>query len=326
MKSTQEGGYWDQRVGSGLLFHGYTPSKESQQQPSSQLIAECKAADANNLVEIQDCCARDVPLWLATQQIDLVQVLSHAQRPNSSVNLDSVRNPDPIRFADKQGYGRLAEYIYWQMLESGHRLPPSAGSGFGNSAWETHLGYNRVYVGLDGEASIDQWWKALREGKSFITNGPLLRARVNGNLPGYVFRFAKGEQIDLHIDLVLTVRDPVDYLDVVFNGKKIYEARLEDHAKRGEFPPLTIKESGWLLIRVVTGHESSYRMATTAPFYFEADGQNRLSRSACQFFATWLEEIRQEFEGDPAVWESQRAFVMQAQRYWNERLANATSD
>ena len=117
------------------------------------------------------------------------------------------------------------------------------------------VGYNRVYVHCGDTLTYDAWWEGLRAGRVVVTNGPLLRPRVNGELPGHVFRAARGETMELTVQLNLAVRDRVDYLEVVQNGKVVQEVRLDEYRdRRGKLPPVTFDASGWLLVRAVTDH------------------------------------------------------------------------
>jgi hypothetical protein len=122
----------------------------------------------------------------------------------------------------------------------------------------------------------------------------------------------------------LTVREPVDYLDVLFNGEPLYSAKLEEHYERNQFPPLQIEESGWLVIRVVTAHEKGYRLATTAPFYFEFDGKPRISKTACEFMLAWLKNAASDIKQNPKDWSNYSAPMIEAHRFWTEQIAKAT--
>jgi len=268
-----------------------------------------------------------------------------------------VPDDERIRFKGARGVGKLNEFLYWKMLEAGLRLAPSAASGFGRG--DTHVGYNRVYVHCDspgeerlldstsekneldrgrsdrgGESkqegmeptdpSEDAWWHGLEHGASFITNGPLLRAIVNGSPPGSVHPGYRGEPIPLDIAVSLAVREKVDYLDVIFNGETLYNAKLEDHYKRGEFPELTVSESGWLVIRVVTAHDDGYRYASTAPFYFEFEGKPRVSKKSVEFFQGWLERSIEAIDRD----DEQRLHYADrkesARQFWDNLKSRAT--
>ena len=180
-------------------------------------------------------------------------------------------------------------------------------------------------VGVENtDPSVDTWWHGLEHGASFISNGPLLRAIVNGSPPGSVHPGYRGEAIPLDIAVSLAVREKVDYLDVIFNGETLYNAKLEDHYKRGEFPELSVSESGWLVIRVVTAQEDGYRYASTAPFYFEFEGKPRVSKKSVEFFQGWLERSIEAIDRD----DEQRLHYADrkesARQFWDNLKSRAT--
>ena len=323
------GSYYDDRAGSGLILHHWLPpARVPETVPSGRLLTMAKQQGGTH-AEIARLWADDAPIWLASGRIDSIQILSeHVTRDGRTpIKLSDMFHPEPNLFKGPRGPGRLVENLYWRVLETGLRIPPSAGSGAGRST--SPLGYNRVYVALpDGGPSDVMWWDALRQGRSFVTNGPLLRATVNSQLPGHTFRMFEGEKLMLDVALTLTVADPVEYVDVVFNGEAIYHARLDEYAKQGgKIPALPITQSGWLLIRVVTQHEASYRFATTAPYYVELDGKPRISRSACEMFLNWLEHsTAQRKKANPDAATAAAPYTSAALRFWRERCELANSD
>ncbi len=318
--------YYDSRAGSGVVLHHWTPPAEVPDHvPSSKLIAMAKQ-NRDVHVEIQRLWTRDAPIWLASGKVDSIQLLSD-HLTYAGQGATEVKAPEDVEsdmFRGPRGPGRLVEHLYWKLLETGLRIPPSAGSGFGKSP--SPLGYNRVYV-MTGNPSPAAWWEALRAGQSFVTSGPLLRAHVNGNLPGHVFTSERKQPIELEIGLTLTVADPVEYLDVIFNGQTLYQARLDEYAKQGgKIPPQSIKESGWLVIRVVTEREFTYRIATTAPFYFEFDGQPRVSREAVEFFQRWLARSASQLETEnESTRVAAKPYINLATRFWSDRLKTANA-
>ena len=48
------------------------------------------------------------------------------------------------------------------------------------------------------------WWDGLKSGRVFVSNGPLLRCRANGEWPRHVFKASQGEEdpLVLHSDLL----------------------------------------------------------------------------------------------------------------------------
>lgn len=325
----EESSYRDIRTGSGLTFHHWMPPAEVPRDlPSSRLIVLAKNAEPAALpvhVEIQRLWARDVPIWLASNRIDSVQVISEHldHEGKKETKFEVLVDPEPGRFRGKLGPGRMLEFIYWQILEAGLEIPPSAGSGFGRRS-NNPLGYNRVYT-KPAELTVKSWWEALAAGNSFITNGPLLRVRVNDQAPGATFESREGVALQADVALTLTVGDPVQYLDVIFNGQTIYQARLDEYAKQGgRIPVLPINESGWMVVRVLTEVDQTYRFASTAPYYFKVGGAKRVSRKAVEFFQSWLQEAKEQIESAGQA-QNQAPYVQAATRFWDERLEQATA-
>ena len=92
---------------------------------------------------------------------------------------------DQQRLPNPQGNGYWTQEIYYHLLNSGVRIPPSAGSASGVLA--NPVGYNRVYVYCGSEFTRDSWFAALKKGRAFVTNGPLLQVRTDNQLPGHQF-------------------------------------------------------------------------------------------------------------------------------------------
>lgn len=322
--------YADSQACPGLAFHHWLPPAQVPQDiPSSRLLVMAHeqpvAEDGLPVhVEVQSLLEAEVPIWLASGHVDSIQLLGHHTTIDGKAPIiKPALDPEPGRFRGEQGLGRLTEYLYWQVLETGLRIPPTAGSGFGKTS--SPLGYNRVYAFVPSE-SRQEWWHAVRQGHSFVTNGPLLRAKANGQPPGAVFQAEEGNVVQLNLEVILTVSDPVDYLDVIFNGKKLYEARLNEYAKQGgRIPTLKVEESGWLVVRVVTGVGDTYRIASTAPFYCEVGERPRISRKSCQLFQDWLEIAEEQLAKRPAA-KAQQVYLKAAKKFWEQRLAESTVD
>ena len=206
------------------------------------------------------------------------------------------------------------------MLEAGLRIPPSAGSGFGRGS--SPLGYNRVYT-LIGSRTQLNWWQALRRGNSFVTNGPLLRVAINGQPPGHLFQ--ADEAIELEIDLILSTAEPIEYVELVYNGDNLYRAKLDEFAKRGgRLPLLKIEQSGWLIVRVITASQSTYRLASTGAYYFEIAGQPQSPGGNRVLPALVGGSAASRSSPPAAVQASHQPYLQAAERYWSQRQAQAT--
>jgi hypothetical protein len=212
------------------------------------------------------------------------------------------------------------------LLNAGIRIPPSAGSASG--VLPNPVGYNRVYVHCGEEFSYERWWEGLRAGNVVVTNGPMMRPRVNGQLPGHVFTACAGDTVQLGITLELAVREKVEYLQVIRDGRVAQEVRLDEFAKQGgRFPEVTFEESGWMLIRAVTNNQKTYRFASTGPYYVEIGNQPRISKASAQFFLDWVHERARRVQlEDP----DERAEVLKYHRaardFWQAKVDAANAE
>src|SRR5262249_55708836 len=124
---------------------------------------------------------------------------------------------DRQRFSGPHGNGLWTQEIYYHALNCGLRVPPSAGSASG--VLPNPVGYNRLYVQVDGRLTYDKWWEGVRAGRVFVSNGLLLRCRANGRFPGQVFKAGAGKEIKLRLDGVLDSRDPISAVEIIKNGR-----------------------------------------------------------------------------------------------------------
>ncbi len=60
----------------------------------------------------------------------------------------------------------------------------------------------------------------------FVTNGPLLKPSVEGELPGHVFQADAGAKLELEIGLTLSTREPISYLEIIKDGHVEHEIRV----------------------------------------------------------------------------------------------------
>lgn len=286
-----------------------------------QLVAA--RAKANLWVDASKPFWWDLPMLIAAGQIDSIELAhSHICR-DSTINNEADGKPrDRKRYGSYRGDAQWSHEIYFRLLECGLRIPPTAGSGSGETP--NPVGYNRVYVHVDGKFGYREWWNNLRAGRAFITNGPLMKPLVEGRLPGYVFQADKGATLELQPALTFFTRDPISYLEIIRDGHVAEEIRFDDYTKTRSLPKLRFDKSGWFLIRAVTDTPNTYRFAMTAPYYVEIGGQRRISRQAAQFFLDWvIERARQIKLADPQQQRALLAWHRRARDFWRDLVARA---
>jgi hypothetical protein len=321
----------DEREGGALMyFNRRTPLPlvgSTREYPSPVRFLEMAREEPGVHVDIEKPFWWDVPVWLATGKVDSIGLAhNHLWRDGVLANEAWGKPRDRTLYPGPHGNGRWSEDIYYHALNCGLRIPPSAGSASG--VLPNPVGYNRVYVYCGDDFSYENWWAALRAGRVVVTNGPLLRPRVNGQLPGHVFTAPPGQAVELEISLDLATREKIEYLEIIKNGRLDRDVRLDEYAKLGgRLPSVAFQESGWMLVRAVTNNDRTYRFASTGPYYVEIGGAPRVSRKSAQFFLDWVHErVRRIKLDDPRQREDVLKHHRAARDFWQDRVAAATAE
>jgi type 1 glutamine amidotransferase len=171
---------------------------------------------------------------------------------------------------------------YYALLNCGYRLQPTAGTAAG--VHPVPLGFGRVYVHQPEGFRYEKWLKGLQAGRSFVTTGPMLEVKVNGQLPGQVFADAKAGN-ECEVKGVVTSAAPIDRIEILVNGKvaKVIQGMSQKTASRGYelafAGTVKIDGSSWLAVRCFETHPTKrIRFAHTAPWHFEVAGKPLLPR------------------------------------------------
>jgi len=322
----------DEREGGALLyFHLPTPLHlrgASREYPSPmKFLAEARRHDGA-WVDIEKPFWWDVPVWVASGQVDSIGLANnHMCRDRMYENEAWGRPRDAQRLPPPRGNGFWTQEIYYHLLNCGLRLPPSAGSASG--VLPNPVGYNRVYVHTGPTLDYQAWWKGLRAGRSFVSNGPLLRCRANGQLPGHFFSAPDSGSVPVRIDALLTSRDPVLAFEIIRDGCLERSVSLEEWRKNnGSLGELEFTQSGWFLVRVIAEDPRTFRFASTAPFYVEAGpSQRRVSRTSARFFVEWVRErLARVKVADAGQLEEVLSHHRRAQAFWAAKLAEANAE
>jgi hypothetical protein len=298
--------------------------------PAHYLEQVRKHSDA--WIDVTRPYAWDMPMLVANGQVDSIQIL-HGQICREAVLDDEpeAKARDKILFPGSWGNALWSQEIYFHLLNCGLRIPPSAGSGSGVSP--NPVGYNRVYVQVDGDFSYEKWWEGLRAGRVVITNGPLIKPEVEGHPPGHVFQADQGQQIELEIGLTLWSRHPIDakesihYLEIIKDGRVEHSVRFEDYAGSGKLPKVHFDRSGWFLVRAATDVRSTYRAALTGPYYVEIGSEPRISKRSVQFFLDWVYERARRLKLDDAEYHREvLEYHRKARDFWQDLAGRANAE
>lgn len=322
----------DERGGGALLyFHLPQPleiTKAEREFPSSvSFLNAARAAHPSVWIDVEKPFWWDVPLWLASGKVDSIGIANNHMCRSQMYPDEAWGKPrDTQRLPDPLGNGQWTQEIYYHLLNSGLRVPPSAGSASG--VLPNPVGYNRVYVHGGERLDYEVWWKNLKAGRSFVTNGPLLLARADDKLPGEVFELKAPK--NLRLDIQLISRDRVPRIEIVQNGEVVQTLECSGNREQRLTAELSVSRSGWFLVRAIADNPQTFRFASTAPFYVEIGAvKTSISRKSCDFFQKWAEE-RSAALRKLLTKEDERREVLphheRAVEFWSQRARQANAD
>lgn len=314
----------DERDGGALLYFNlakpFDITTGQKFHPHSLFYAQAIRKTPGVWVDMEKPFWWDFPAWIAAGVGDSVGIANNHQNRSGMLENEAWGKPrDRDRLPNPLGNAWWTLEIYYHLLNCGFRIPPSAGSASG--VLPNPVGYNRVYVHLDGELGWQDWWDGLRAGRCFVSNGPLLRCKANGHLPGHVFKAADGK-IKVELDIQITSRDPISKVEIIKNGEVF---RVLDGSDTATKATLDFSESGWFLVRALADVPHTFRFASTGPFYVE-NGTRRISRRSTSFFRDWVRERKTRIVIEDS---KQRMDVLQfydhAEAFWEKQMAMANA-
>ena len=239
-------------------------------------------------VDMEKIVWRDAAALVALGVVEYAGIVhNHFNRQGVELETDSWGMIPKYRpeFHTPAGMPLWSMDVYYRFLTCGFRLPVSAGSASGVKA--APLGYNRVYVKTREPFAYDTWFRALKDGRSFATNGPMLFLTVDGQEPGAVLRFPPRTSTRIRIRAEAVSRNPLDRLEIIFKGKTVRTIR--GSGKLAVDFTMNVGETGWFAARAFEKLDRTIRFAHTSPVYVELAGDAGIVRDDAQFFLDWID-------------------------------------
>jgi hypothetical protein len=164
---------------------------------------------------------------------------------------------------------------YYALLDCGFRLRPTAGTA--NGVHPVPLGFGRVYVHLKDGFNYQEWVKGLNAGRSFVTTGPMLLCKVDGELPGHRFEIKAGHPRKAKVEILALAPRPGLKVDLILNGEVARELKPPSRPEGPNGFASELREevdlpgSSWIAVRCWEELEGGrLRFAHTAPWFFDA--------------------------------------------------------
>jgi hypothetical protein len=249
----------------------------------------CKRARLQGgYIDAEKIVWRDGAALAALGLIDFVGIVhNHFNRHNVELETDRWGMIPKFRpeFDTVAGMPLWSMEVYYHLLNCGLKLPVSAGSASGVKA--SPLGYNRVYVRLGEPFSYAAWFRSLKAGRSFATNGPMLFLSADGREPGS----------ELQGDGLRTVRvraealspRPLDRLEIVVDGRVVHSVSGPDAEGRWVVEiDHAFRQNGWMAARCFEPAGRTIRFAHTSPVYVDVRRSAQAADDA-RFFLEWID-------------------------------------
>ena len=234
-------------------------------------------------------------------------------------------------------FGEGAYELWYRFLNCGFRITPGAGTDvFTNWRGINNIpGGSRQYVEVGPSMSWNRWIERLREGRDFVTNGPLLTFTVNGKPMGSVIDVPAGQPYRARIEAEVVSRVPFDKLELIQNGR--VAARRDIAPQKGPFQfreEVETAQSSWFAVRVsgpaARGVVSpgGIPRAHSGAVYVNMGGRPTVLKEDVELMLGWvdrlwllLEERRNFGPGN----NRQRAqqIIQQARQHYEQKLALA---
>ncbi|MEX2152289.1 MAG: CehA/McbA family metallohydrolase [Gemmatimonadaceae bacterium] len=227
--------------------------------------------------EMQGGIPYELPVDVATHRVDFLEVMGYS---------------DHLITSD----------IWYKLLNCGFKVPAAGGTdAFPNFAsLRGPPGLVRTFAKAGARLDHRRWLDAIKAGRTFVTNGPLLTFTLNGRDPGSQIRFPFSGTHRVVARVSLRTNMPVDHLEIVSNGKVVAKlpGRLADTT-------LTFRVTGnaWFLARAYSDKPALpildlYPFASTSPVYVTVGTTPPSCREDAEFFLRWINLLSQRVRAD----------------------------
>lgn len=301
----------DERGGGAWMLHGLLrrPSLEAEGRwfpPGLEFVEQARAqryvATSFPWIDVEKPFWWETPVVMALGRPDSIGLVhNHLYSYGVLENEAWGRPRDREAYPGKEGFVLNSTEIIYRYWNLGMRAKASAGSASG--VLPNPVGYNRIYVEINEPFGIEPFYRNLRQGRSFVTNGPML-----------FFDAWEAPGGDLRIAVDVESREPLEKVEIVANGVVI-ETFMAPPGKTKLETELSIRGGlyTWVAARAFAQNDYTVLVAHSQPVFLP--GVWNASADA-QFFVDWMDELIEQTEQDEDRFEDevQREHVLDIYR------------
>ncbi len=229
------------------------------------------------------------------------RTLTHGQPLDEALELPVDAALGKVDYVEVLGFSdhRMTASVWYRLLNCGFRLPAGAGSDTMANYASLHgpVGLVRVFASIPKNATPPApLMEALKHGRTFATNGPLLGLTLGGKAVGDELKLPAGEN---KVEFAGWFRSfvPVDHFELVCNGKVVRDLKLHgDRQSANVKGSILISHSGWCVLRASSDKAEhpvldDYVYSTTSPIYVNVEGSAPRPVEDAEFFITWIDRL-----------------------------------
>lgn len=174
-----------------------------------------------------------------------------------------------IDFVELLQFSKINTLDYYDYLNLGFRITAAAGS---DVPWGSTLGEVRTFVYTGNTFSADTWFKGLKNGHTFVSNGPALFLEADDKLPGSEIIKSKGSSTNLRVKAISHPDIGSIERVAIYNNDGLLSEKL--NPEKADSIQISIShvldKSQWLAAVVYCDNGA---VAHTSPVYYIIDGK-----------------------------------------------------
>jgi hypothetical protein len=204
-----------------------------------------------------------------------------------------------VDFIEVLQRGRLVSNGWYRLLNLGYRVSPAAGTDWPYSDFP---GVVRNYTQVKGPFNVDAWFEAFGTGRTFVTNGPLLKLTINGARLGEELRVKRGTKLQITADARLNPDvDTLDRLELIVLGDVAAQSSSQGKDSASLRHEIVADRSMWIAVRAFGGRQQPQNMtiAHTAPIYVVVGDEPTWKREAVPVIVAEQRERLRRILTDP---------------------------
>jgi hypothetical protein len=155
-----------------------------------------------------------------------------------------------MHFVEVLQFNRSGYETWYDLLALGFRLTATAGSDY-PCGGQSLPGHERFYTKVEGPLTYPKWIASVRQGRTFVTSGPLVEFRVNGQDIGSEIMLDDASTVELTGSVVFDPqRDDLFAVELLQNGNIVDRfSRVEAESKIEFRVERRVVESSWFAVR-----------------------------------------------------------------------------